>query len=153
MTDRKSIEIELFGCNLILAERDAVDVLALNELVNKNIAEKESYKFDLAFELTYMASIVTSSLKKNIKQVPDAPEKYNWFDKLIKTKRFTNYAKINDEIKQNTEFNAKLEKLYLLEHLSISQLNELGLKVLKLEGATVQNTDDKSDDNDKKKAF
>ena len=119
---RNSKEIELFGENLKLHERNAKDVLSFFDMVeNQNITQDAS---GFTLSIYNAAVIVSKALHLNLKQVP-APPKFYHIRKWFEQRRI---------LKSIEAFNERLEAKYLINNLSHLQLLSLANSVAVLEG-------------------
>lgn len=112
MFERKNKTIELFGKQLILAERNASDVIALSEYAQKNDDESVS-------SVVYKAvSILEASLRINYINL-----KWYQFFKQLKLR-------------------ALLSPKYLINNLPQQQIFDLAKEVLELEGLIASSNED-----------
>lgn len=102
--DRKSKRVDLFGERLILAERDAYNLLEMQVFLKKNEIDDDNIVY-----LVHASQAIEDALKFSWQTIP----RWRWLKRLIVRR--------------------KTRSEYLLKNLQVRELNELFSQVLKLE--------------------
>lgn len=107
--ERKSEPIVLFGMDLLLTERDAIDIIKLQEF-----SKKYNNNFNIGITMFESATVLADALKINFKLT-------KWY-----------------EIKRKYKLWKCINPKYILKKLSNTEIRKLTEKVFELEGVDIE---------------